>query len=100
MSSHSGRVVALDPRDEKGEAVQFVLAPRPASLDGKVVGLLANNKPHSEALLRMMSDIIAERYSIKGIVEYNKGGHQWPATPEALKELSGQCDVMIHATAE
>ena len=99
MSSTSGKLVAFDPRDE-GQIEAFVLATRPASLDGKVVGLLANNKPHSEELLRMISEVMAEHYSIKGIVEYNKRGHQWPATPEALNELAGQCDVMIHATAE
>ena len=99
MSSASGKLVVFDPRDE-AQAARFLLATRPASLDGKVVGLLANNKPHSEELLRMISEVIAEHYSIKGIFEYNKQGHQWPATPEALNDLAGQCDVMIHATAE
>ena len=99
MSSASGKLVALDPRDE-AQTDRFLLATRSASLDGKVIGLLANNKPHSEELLRMISEVMAEHYSIKGIVEYNKQGHQWPATPEALNELAGRCDVMIHATAE
>ncbi len=99
MSSASDKLVALDPQDE-AQTDQFLLAARPASLDGRVIGLLANNKPHSEELLRMISEVMAEHYSIKGIVEYNKQGHQWPATPEALNELAAQCDVMIHATAE
>ena len=99
MNSESGKIMALDPRDES-QNTTFVLAQRSPTLDGKVVGLLANNKPHSEELLKMMANIIGERYDIKGIVEYNKRGHQWPATPEALKELASKCDVMIHATAE
>jgi len=99
MSTETNKVRTLDPRDES-QNTTFVLATRAPTLDGKVVGLLANNKPHSEELLKMMANIIGERYDIKGIVEYNKRGHQWPATPEALKELSGKCDVMIHATAE
>jgi hypothetical protein len=69
-------------------------------LDGKVIGLLSNQKPHSEELLRMIADVINERYSIKGIVEHSKPSHQWPAGPDALKELAARCDVMIHATAE
>ena len=77
-----------------------MLAARPASLDGRVLGLLSNNKPHSEDLLRMMAGIIGERYSLKEVVEYNKGGHQWPADRSALEDLAQRCDVMIHATAE
>jgi hypothetical protein len=92
-------IVAFDPRDER-EQGPAILAPRPATLDGKVIGLLSNNKPHSEELLRMIADIIGERYSIKGIVMHNKGGHQWPARREDLEELVGKCDVALHATAE
>ena len=99
MSSSSRKFEVLDPRDE-GVDKGVVLAPRPATLDGKVVGLLANNKPHSEELLRMIADIIKERFDIKGVAEYNKMGHQWPADPEALKKFAGKCDVIIHATAE
>ena len=92
-------IVTLDPRDE-GSPGPAVVSHRPASLDGKVVGLFSNNKPHSEELLRMIADVIAERYQIKGIVEHNKGGHQWPAQPSDLQALAGECDVAIHATAE
>ena len=92
-------IVVLDPRDEGGPGTA-ILAPRPATLDGKVIGLLSNNKPHSEELLRMIADIIAERYSIKGTVLHNKGGHQWPARREDLAAFASQCDVAVHATAE
>jgi len=93
-------LVTLDPRDEAESPSSAVLAPRPATLDGKVIGLLSNNKPRSEELLRLMADLIGERYSIKGTVEYNKERHQWPAGQAALKDLASKCDVAIHATAE
>ena len=92
-------IYTLDPRD-KAETRPAALALRPASLDGKTLGLLSNNKPHSEDLLRMMAAIIGERYSLAGVIEYNKGGHQWPADRSALEDLARRCDVMIHATAE
>ena len=92
-------IYTLDPRD-KAETRPAALALRPASLDGKTLGLLSNNKPHSEELLRMMAAIIGERYSLAGVIEYNKGGHQWPADRSALEDLASRCDVMIHATAE
>ncbi len=92
-------IVTLDPRDE-GSPGPAALAPRPVSLDGKALGLFSNNKPHCEELLRMIADVIAERYQIKGVVEHNKGGHQWPAQPSDLQALARECDVAIHATAE
>ena len=92
-------IYTLDPRD-RAQPTQAVLAARPANLDGRVLGLLSNNKPHSEDLLRMMAGIIGERYSLQEVVEYNKGGHQWPADRRLLADLAQRCDVMIHATAE
>ncbi len=92
-------IVTLDHRDE-GDPGQAVVAPRPASLDGKVIGLFANNKPYSEELLRMIADVIRERYDIKGVVEHNKGGHQWPAQHADLAAMAHRGDVAIHATAE
>ena len=92
-------IYTLDPKDAS-QPSQAVLASRPASLDGMTLGLLSNNKPHSEDLLLMLANIIGERYSLKDVVEYNKGGHQWPADPTALEDLANRCDVMIHATAE
>ena len=92
-------VVTLDPRDDT-EPTQSVVSARPSTLDGKIIGLFANNKPHSEELLRMITEVIRERYDIKGVVEHNKGGHQWPARVEDLAAMARRCDLAIHATAE
>jgi|TARA_B110001454_G_scaffold175662_1_gene167484 hypothetical protein len=99
MTNLKKMLVTLDPRDENDHS-PALLAPRPSTLNGKTLGLLSNNKPHSEELLRMISAIMKEMYDIEGTVEYNKGSHQWPANSEALKEFATKCDVAIHATAE
>jgi hypothetical protein len=99
MATPEKMLITLDPRDESDPG-PALLAPRPSTLNGKTLGLLSNNKPHSEELLRMIAATIKERYDIKGTVEYNKGSHQWPASSEALKEFAAKCDVAIHATAE
>ena len=99
MTNLENMLVTLDPRDESDHG-PALLAPRPPTLNGKTLGLLSNNKPHSEELLQMIAGIINESYEIKETVEYNKGSHQWPASPEALKEFAAKCDVVIHATAE
>ncbi len=99
MATPEKMLVTLDPRDENDHG-PALLAPRPPTLNGKTLGLLSNNKPHSEELLRMIAATIKERYDIKGIMEYNKGSHQWPASSDALKEFAAKCDAVIHATAE
>ena len=99
MANLEKRLVTLDPGDENYHG-PALLASRPPTLNGKTLGLLSNNKPHSEELLRMIAGIIKEMYDIKGTAEYNKGSHQWPASLESLKEFSDKCDVAIHATAE
>ena len=99
MTNLGKMLVALDPRDESDHS-PALLATRPPTLTGKTLGLLSNNKPHSEDLLQMIAGIMNESYDIKDTVEYNKGSHQWPASSEALKEFAATCDVAIHATAE
>ena len=99
MTTSRTTIVTLDPRDERNPG-PAMLAPRDTTLDGKVLGLFSNNKPHSMELLRLIADVMKERFSIKGVVEHNKGGHQWTAKPEDLQTMSGRCDVAIHATAE
>ena len=99
MTTNGGSIITMDPRDD-GPQAPARLAQRPATLDGKVIGLFANNKPHSEDLLRRIAAIIGERYDIKGTVEHNKGGWQWPARIEDLQRTAKTIDVAIHATAE
>jgi hypothetical protein len=99
MATPNVPIQTLDPRDDAPPAPTR-LAQRPATLDGKFVGLFSNNKPHSLDLLRRIAAIIGERYDIAGTVEHNKGGWQWPARIEDLQRTASSIDVAIHATAE
>ena len=93
------KLVTLDPRDEArrtGEA----MAVRSGGLDGKVLGLLSNNKPNSETLLSMVADLLKDTYELKAVVEANKGTHRLPAPAEIIDDLAERCDVVIVATAE
>ena len=67
MTTVTASIITLDPRDDS-PAAPSRLAQRAATLDGKVIGLFSNNKPHSEDLLRRIAAIIGERYDIAGTV--------------------------------
>lgn len=44
------------------------LAPRPASLDGKVLGLLPNWRPSAVHILKAVGRLLEERYRLKAVV--------------------------------
>jgi hypothetical protein len=92
-------VITLDPRDPSEEKTGGIAA-RPGSLDGKVVGLLSNNKPNSELLLRGVIDLLKEKYNVKEVVVANKGSHRVPAPQDMIDDLVTKCDAVVVATAE
>ena len=97
--TQQNELVTLDPR---GGSIHedTGIAPRPGSLDGLVIGLLSNNKPNSELLLRDVAGMLKQQYAIKDVIEANKGSHRIPAPAEMIADLSERCDVVITATAE
>ncbi len=92
-------LVTLDPRDADADTSQGI-APRLDTLDGKIIGLLSNNKPNSVMMLGMVGDLIREKYAVKEIIEANKGTHRLPAPSEMIDDLASRCDAIITATAE
>ena len=44
------------------------LAPRPATLDGKVLGLLPNWRPSAVHILKAVGALLEERYRLKAVV--------------------------------
>ena len=97
--TQQSELVTLDPRGGATHQNQGI-APRPDTLDGKVIGLLSNNKPNSELLLRDVAGLIEAQYALKRIVEANKGTHRIPAPAQIIADLAAECDVVITATAE
>ena len=97
--TQENELVTLDPRGGSTHENTGIAA-RPQSLDGMVIGLLSNNKPNSELLLRDVADLVRQQFDVKDVVEANKGSHRIPAPPEMIADLAERCDVVITATAE
>ena len=88
----------LDPTDSV--AVPRRTAPRPASLDGKVVTLLDISKAKGDHLLDRLEELLRERTQARAIVRRKKPTFARPA-PEALRqEIVGATDVLIEALAD
>jgi len=88
-------VEILDPttRPDRTEAV----APceRPATLEGKRLGLLDNGKRNSRRVLVHLAAVIGAAYPLADLVLRTKPSASRAAPPEMLAELTSACDVVI-----
>jgi hypothetical protein len=87
----------LDPTSERQPSTRE-RAPRPASLDGKVVGLLDISKPRGSVFL----DRIAELLEARGarVERFAKPTFTKPAPVDLRREIAAKCDVVIEALAD
>ena len=77
-----------------------LLADRPETLDGSIIGLLANGKRNSEELLRHVYDILKEKYNLGVMIPDNKGNASRPCPPDLLQDMADKCDVVITASGD
>ena len=99
MPMSNGSVVVLDPSTKAIDA-DSVLAIRPETLDGKVIGLLANGKRNSDDLLELVCNLLQDRYSFKEIIARNKHNVSRPCPSPIIDEMVAKCDVVITATGD
>ncbi len=88
----------LDPTDSV--AVPRRTAPRPASLDGKVVTLLDISKAKGDHLLDRIEELLRERTSPRAIVRRKKPTFARPAPEDLRRDIVGETDVLIEALAD
>jgi len=75
-------------------------APRPGSLAGVRVGLLANGKANSERLLRAIGDVLrAEHGAVIGPVVV-KPHASLPAAPEVIDTFAAEVAVVLSAIGD
>ena len=97
--SATSMVEVPDPRVEPIPE-QAIIAPRPSSLDGVSIGLLANGKQNSAELLEMVYEVLADRYDFSVVIAKNKGNASRPCPEDLLDELAERCDVVVPSTGD
>lgn len=71
------------------------LAPRPETLQGRTVGLLANTKQNAERFLDEVGDLLRTRYDAAGLVRRTKLSITDTVPQDILTDLVEQCDVVV-----
>ena len=89
--------IYLDPTNER-TTITRSLAPRPASLDGKVIGLLDIIKPRGDVFLDRLEALLNEQ----GLrtLRFRKPTFTKVAPVDLRHEISTKCDVIVEALAD
>ena len=95
-----GAAVRLVSPTGWGEHSQFVAAPRLPSLDGVTLGLLANGKANSDAILDAVADAISQRHHLAGVVRAHKPHPSLPASSELIARFVERADVVLTAIGD
>ena len=93
--------VTLDPTGTlAAKAAAHDLPARPSTLDGAVVGLLANGKPNSEEILDLVYDELAGHFSLAGAVRICKESVSVPPSGDEFDRLTSDVDVVVTALGD
>jgi hypothetical protein len=84
----------FDPTDGP-VAKAFAPAVRPASLAGKVIGILDNGKAKSDLLLHEIEDLLRSEAGVANVVMVRKPSAYRPAPDEQLDDLAQRADAVI-----
>jgi hypothetical protein len=89
--------IYLDPTNEQA-AISRTLAERPASLEGKVIGLLDIIKPRGDVFL----DRLETRLNERGLqtLRFRKPTFTKVAPIDLRHEIATKCDVIVEALAD
>jgi hypothetical protein len=89
----------LDPIGDTA-ATARTLAPRPASLQGAVIGVLDNSKPNARVLLEGVARVLAAKLGARDVRVWRKPGASVGATAAVLDEIAAQCGAVLTASAD
>ena len=76
------------------------LAPRPASLDGAVIGLINNGKTNGREILQRVAHNLGTTHKIADVILLTKANPSAPATAQELDSLAQGSSVIIAAIGD
>ena len=79
---------------------RLAMAPRLGTLDGKTIGLLWNGRMFGDLLLKMLVELLGQRFKLAGVIERKKLHINTKAPKDVLEELADKCDAVITALGD
>ena len=93
-----GRITVYDPTADE-RVGQDNLAPRPTTLDGRVVGLIDNTKDRAEVILRQVEDQLRSQFPEAEFRYYRKQSVSGMG-PLLEQKLTDEVDAVIAAVGD
>ena len=82
MTEHNvSGVTLVDPTGAAPEPHSMIPAPRPIDLRGKRLGLLDNSKANSDVILRLIAEVLNEKFELTDILYAQKHSSSVPPKP-------------------
>ena len=89
-------IITLDPTTGPLDAATpLALAPRPASLDGQVLGIIANGLGDSEIMFDALADALVEHDGVADVVKIVKAGVAVAPYPEQWERITSTATVAV-----
>ena len=82
----------------RGSLTPSAVSSRPATLDGKVIGLLASGRANSDVALKRVAENLQRRVANSSTNFYLDHKQPWPQG--LLEKVARECDVVVIATAD
>ena len=70
------------------------------TLAGMVVGFIDNAKPNFNHLVDDLAELLVSKYGVKQVIKRRKRSASVPAPDEIVRELAGECDVVIAGSGD
>jgi len=84
------------PRQAGDGGVQHTLS----GLKGAVVGFIDNAKPNFNYLVDDLGDLLVARYGVARVMKRRKRSASVPAPEEMMREITGECDLVIAGSGD
>lgn len=97
------RTLVYDPTAafvEQTEQAMAQLGRLLPTLSGTVVGFIDNSKPNFNNLVDELADALMQRCGVKAVLRRRKPLASTPASEAMMKELVGQCDLIITGSGD
>lgn len=91
----SGGLIGLDPTSGPLAVANDRTVGRPATLDGAVVGLVANGLGESEALMHALYEELKDMADLAGVLPVLKSSVSVPPEPDDWQALTSEVSVAI-----
>ena len=71
-----------------------------SGLKGSVVGFIDNAKPNFNHLVDDLAELLIARYGVARVVKRRKRSASVPAPEEMVREVTGECDLVITGSGD